>query len=94
MTALKKTRPRVVEFNGRLKHLLEAQYHANPIDPAGGALVTYDYGIDLPDYIYEQSGMYTTIFLNRDIKLGLDGEFLEVFISKKYKKQQYVRRNE
>lgn len=91
---LKKTRPRVVEFNGRLKHLLEAQYHANPIDPAGGALVTYDYGIDLPDYIYEQSGMYTTIFLNRDIKLGLDGEFLEVFISKKYKKQQYVRRNE
>jgi SAM-dependent methyltransferase len=82
---LEKTRPRVVEIKGKLNYLLEAQYHDNPIAPGEGSLVTYDYGIDLPDYIYEQCEMYTTIFLIKDIKLGLDGEFLEVFISKNTK---------
>ena len=32
-----------------LHHLLEPQYHGNPVDPEAGSLVFYDYGWDLLD---------------------------------------------
>ena len=34
-----------------LKYLLDPVYHRNPIDPEGGSLVFYDYGIDILDYL-------------------------------------------
>lgn len=57
-------------------------YHGNPID-LSGSLVTYDWGLDFCDYIYKHSNMFTTIYLHKDRNLGLEAEFLHVFISKK-----------
>jgi SAM-dependent methyltransferase len=75
------TRSRITDENGVIKHIMEPVFHGNPIDE-GGALVTYDYGLDLPEVIETASTMTTTIFLQKDRSLGLDGEFLEVFISR------------
>ncbi len=68
--------------NGDIEFLEEAIYHGNPIDDKG-SLVTFDWGADFVDFIYEHSGMTTTIYLVKDRNMGLDGEFLEVFISRK-----------
>jgi SAM-dependent methyltransferase len=79
---LQVTRPRIVERNGEIRHLLEPVYHGNPIS-SEGSLVTFDYGMDFPELIFRSSGMSTTIFLQKDVRMGLDAEFLEVFISRK-----------
>lgn len=62
--------------------LEEAVHHQNPISEEG-SLVTYDWGRDFPFLVWEFSALVTTIFVARDRSLGLDGEFLEVFISRK-----------
>jgi SAM-dependent methyltransferase len=79
---LQVTRPRIVEKDGEIQHLLEPVYHGNPIS-SEGSLVTFDYGTDISELIFRSSGMFTTIFLQKDVRMGLDGEFLEVFISRK-----------
>jgi SAM-dependent methyltransferase len=81
--ALKRSECRA-KFNpdGTINYLKEAHYHGNPID-AKGSLVTFDWGLDFPDFIYTSSGMTTTIYLEIDRKKGLDGQFLEVFVSRK-----------
>ena len=58
------------------------EFHGNPVDEKG-ALVTWDYGIDLAEQIFLASGLFTESFLIKDRSLGLDGELLEVFISRK-----------
>ena len=52
------------------------------MDPRG-SLVVREWGDDLPDFIYRHSGLPTTIYTTRDRRLGLDGEFLEVCVSRK-----------
>jgi len=79
---LNETRPRTVEKDGKIQHLLEPIFHGNPIDTKG-SLVTFDYGMDLPELIIKSSGLITTIYLQKDPSMGLDAEFLEVFISRK-----------
>jgi SAM-dependent methyltransferase len=76
------TRPRIIERDGEIQHFLDPVFHGNPID-SKGSLVTFDYGKDLPDLIFKQSGMMTSIYLQKDPSMGLDAEFLEVFISRK-----------
>lgn len=66
----------------QIKHLEKPMYHGNPIDQEG-SLVTYDWGQDLIDIIYQASGMHTTVYLYENKRYGLEGEFLEVFISRK-----------
>ncbi|MDP4285484.1 MAG: class I SAM-dependent methyltransferase [Bacteroidota bacterium] len=68
--------------NNEIIFLLEPIYHGNPISEKG-SLVTYDWGRDFVNYIYKSSGLYTTIYLVKDRSLGLEAEFLEVFISVK-----------
>jgi SAM-dependent methyltransferase len=68
--------------DGTIEHLAAPEYHGNPIDE-NGALVTYDWGRDFVDFIYQNSGMTTTIYLEIDRSKGLDAQFLEVFISRK-----------
>jgi SAM-dependent methyltransferase len=80
---LNKTVQRAKMVNGEIEFLEEPIYHGNPID-ADGSLVTFDWGIDFTDYIYRNSGMFTTIYLVKNEKMGLEAEFLEVFISRKY----------
>jgi len=58
------------------------EYHGNPIDD-GGALVVTEWGSDLGAFIFENGGLHTTAFLTLDRTRGLDGEFLEVFVSRK-----------
>lgn len=77
------TRQRAKTENGSIVHLEQPVYHGNPVDQENGSLVTYDWGQDFVDFIYNVSGMYTVIYLQRDNTKGLDGEFLEIFISRK-----------
>ena len=68
--------------DGSVVHLCEPVYHGNPLTPEG-ALVTRDWGRDFADVVLASSGLHTTIYLERDRAKGLDGEFLEVFVSRK-----------
>jgi SAM-dependent methyltransferase len=68
--------------DGKITNVLEPVFHGNPISEEG-SLVTFDWGKDFCDFIYKCSGMTTTIYLEKNRKLGLDAEFLEVFISRK-----------
>ncbi|HET6990508.1 MAG TPA: class I SAM-dependent methyltransferase, partial [Bacteroidia bacterium] len=69
--------------DGTIEYFKKAEYHGNPIGGGKGSLVTFDWGLDFTDFIYNNSGMTTTIYLEVDRKKGLDGKFLEVFISRK-----------
>ena len=72
----------VREPDGQRRNLEPPEYHGNPIDENGSLVVT-EWGRQLCDFIYCCSGMTTTAILIRDMKLGLAGEFGEVFISSK-----------
>jgi SAM-dependent methyltransferase len=80
---LDQSSPRIrVSEDGQIRTIKDPIYHGNPID-SNGSLVTYDYGLDFSNLIFKWSGMYTTIYVCRDRNLGIDGEFLEVCISRK-----------
>ena len=74
--------PRAMEKDGEIIYLKEQIYHGNPVS-SEGSLVTYDWGYDFIDYIYEKTKMTTTILNDCDLKRGIEGEFIEVFISRK-----------
>lgn len=76
------TRMRARPAPDGIEYLLEPDYHDNPIDP-NGALVVTEWGSDLMARIARVSGLNTIVYEVRDTKLGLDGEFLEVLISRK-----------
>ena len=70
--------------DGTVHNLHPCDYHDNPIS-GDGSLVVTEWGHDLCDFIYRTSGVTTTAILIRDMRLGLAGEFCEVFISTKPK---------
>jgi SAM-dependent methyltransferase len=74
--------PRARLTCGVVEHLLEPQYHGNPVGD-GRALVTWDYGADFEDLIREWTGYLTSTFVIRDRERGIDGEYLEVFVMRK-----------
>jgi len=80
--SLKESRQRVKMENNKMVYLEEPIYHGNPIDEKG-SIVTFDWGMDFTKYIFDECGMFTTIYLQKDISKGIDAEFLEVFISTK-----------
>jgi SAM-dependent methyltransferase len=65
-----------------VKYLMEPMYHGNPVGD-GRALVTWDYGDDFEVKIWDWCGCPTITYVTRDQKLGLDGEYLEVFVTHK-----------
>ncbi len=67
---------------GAIEHLMEPDYHGNPIDPNGSLVVT-EWGDEICDFILEASGMTTTIFSFDDASLGLEAWSLDVFVSRK-----------
>jgi hypothetical protein len=79
---LKTSRQRAIRVNGKIEHKEKAVFHGNPVDKQG-SLVTFDWGLDFTEYIYLNSGMTTTIYKEVNRSLGLDGTFLEVFVSRK-----------
>lgn len=68
--------------SGSVECLLPPIYHGDPYDPKG-ALVVTEWGKDITSIIHAASGMDTGIFDMRDRARGIDGEFLEVFVSTK-----------
>jgi SAM-dependent methyltransferase len=79
---LPKTLQRAKMNGEEIVYLEEPNYHGNPID-SNGSLVTFDWGADFIHLIYNYAKMYTTVYLQKDRELGLEAEFLHVFISKK-----------
>jgi SAM-dependent methyltransferase len=79
---ISKSQPRAIMENGKITLLDIPVYHGNPVD-IQGSLVTYNWGLDFTDLIYKESGLVTTIYLEKNRKKGLDADFLEVFISRK-----------
>ena len=74
------SKPRVTRAETGLEHLLPAEYHGDPVSTAG-ALVTFDWGRDLPDRVEAASGMWTSVMRVENRAHGLLGEFLEVLVS-------------
>ena len=74
--------PRARLKDGKIINLEEPVYHGNPISE-DGSLVTTDWGRDFCDIIFRSSRLYTVIYLEKNRQLGIDGEFLEIFISMK-----------
>jgi SAM-dependent methyltransferase len=68
--------------SGEVQHLLEPDYHQNPIDSKGSLVIT-EWGDDICEFIYRASGLTTTIFNFHDQRFGLKAEFLDVFVSRK-----------
>ncbi|MEJ2491643.1 MAG: class I SAM-dependent methyltransferase [Desulfuromonadales bacterium] len=78
----RKTRIRARQKSAGIEYLEEPDYHVNPIN-SEGALVIREWGDDLFDFIEETSGLQTEIFSFSDKEYGLEGEFLDVFVSRK-----------
>jgi SAM-dependent methyltransferase len=79
---LLKSYPRAKLVNGTVDHLVEPSYHGNPIGD-GRSLVTWDYGADFDDLIQQWSGYNTCNLTIRDRSRGIDGEYLDVFVTLK-----------
>ena len=56
------------------------EVHGDPVC-ADGAIVTFDWGQDLPARVEAASGMSTAVFRVESRQLGLLGEFRDVFVS-------------
>lgn len=66
----------------QVEHLLATQYHGDP-SAADRELVTWDFGDDFEQLLWRWCRAATTTFVCRDRRLGLDGEYLEVFVTRK-----------
>ncbi len=68
--------------DGTIKHILEEQYHGNPIGD-NRALVTFDYGYDFEALLSTWSGASVEVIHTLDRSRGIDAEFNEVFVIRK-----------
>lgn len=72
----------VRDEKGTVKHLLESEYHGNPIDN-NGSLVTIRWGYDICDFIFRNGGLFTTINYIDNLSLGIRAEYIEILVSRK-----------
>lgn len=79
---LLQSRQRARLAGNQVTYLLEPVYHGNPIS-AEGALVTWDYGADFIGLAERWSGYQTSVYVLHDRRLGIDGEFMDVFVTVK-----------
>ena len=79
---LRTSHPRAALKSGEIDYFMDPVYHGNPVGD-GKALVTWDYGDDFETLIWKWCGNPTTTHVTRDRGIGLDGEFLEVFVTRK-----------
>lgn len=75
--------------NGKWINTLPAIYHGNPIS-GDGSLVTYDWGDDIVSFINASTCCTKTEVIQfpqteENYNLGLEADFLQVFISRKCK---------
>lgn len=67
--------------DGEIEHILEAQYHGNPM--GGGSLVTIDWGWDVGGYFAQHSGLATSILLLDNESEGIHDKVNLVLIAEK-----------
>lgn len=67
---------------GEIVHLVEPEYHGNPIGP-DGSLVTWRWGYDIVEHIYRASGLFSTIVYIDDLSQGIRAELNEVIVTRK-----------
>ena len=60
-------------------HLLEPQYHGNPIG-RDGSLVVIDWGYDIVHYLHHHSGLSFMMVQIDDIDHGIRGDLIEVLV--------------
>ena len=72
---------RAADKGNEIQFLQEPMYHGNPVDKKGSLVVT-DWGDDMGDFIRASSGLETEIFTFHEPALGLEAEFLDVFVSR------------
>lgn len=71
------------KLNGeRIEYIHEEQYHGNPVGD-GRALVTWDYGQDFEHLFNIWCDHPITTYVTRDRELGIDAEYIEVFVARK-----------
>lgn len=79
-----RTRSRIRITDKEVVNVLPPIYHGNPISQKG-SLVTYDWGGDIVEKIYKNSGMKSEIYqfqcTEENYKMGLEGDFLFVIVS-------------
>lgn len=63
--------------DGTVRHLLEPEYHGNPID-SSGSLVTIDYGYDIHERIPTWADFDVRIYRFNDRRYGILGRYTEV----------------
>jgi SAM-dependent methyltransferase len=76
----KTSRRAMLDAQGKVMHLKEAQYHGNPVDETG-ALVTFDWGYDICQKIHEACGMFTHLVQIDDLSHGIRAEYIDVLVS-------------
>lgn len=76
---LKTERRAKIEPDGTETHYSTPEYHGSAVE-ARGALVTFHFGYDLPQLIYEWCGMHTRVERFWDPYHGIIGEFTEVYV--------------
>jgi SAM-dependent methyltransferase len=79
---LRKSQDRATRSGNEVLHLVEPEYHGNPIDSAG-SLVTVHYGDDIGEIIWKETGCPTTTYVIREDKTGTNAEFMDVFVTRK-----------
>lgn len=68
--------------SGETRHLLEPEYHGNPLSP-DGSLVTIDWGYDIASYLQAHSDLAVlTIHINNP-DMGIEGDLCEVVVAVK-----------
>ncbi|MDR0779640.1 MAG: class I SAM-dependent methyltransferase [Pseudomonadales bacterium] len=82
LSTAERSEPRARLSAGGIDYLKEASYHGNPVGD-GKALVTWDYGADFERLIDAWSGLSTSTYAEVNRAIGVDGEFREVFVSRK-----------
>lgn len=78
----KPTRKRAEINDTEIVYLEEAIYHGNPVDE-NGALVVYEWGYDICNFIFNSSNLFTHTVIIDDLSKGIRAELIEVLVTVK-----------
>lgn len=77
---LSEVRAELDEVFNEIKYIKPPEYHGNPINEKG-SLVTYDWGFDICQKIFEASGLFTHIIVIDDLSKGIRAELNEILVT-------------
>jgi hypothetical protein len=68
--------------DGQISYFEPPVYHGNPISETG-SLVTFDWGFDICQHIFQSSGLFTHLIHIDDLSKGIRAELIEVLVTVK-----------